>query len=116
MKHPFATLIDRESSFSFTKLESRNKSSKRYIDSCKKSSIHSQKAGPGSYNLPSLLGCTIIDSNQNNFPSYSMGKEDKNTIKVIYKCQQTVNYGKHSPGVGKYNDSISLNNKHNLLA
>lgn len=89
-----------------------NNKRKQKIQSLRKSLTYLQRAGPGSYNLPNLFGGNISDSNLNNNPCYSIGKEDKRTIKVMDRHQRAANLGKFSPGVGRYSPDISkLKNK-----
>lgn len=63
---------------------------------------HLHNAGPGSYNLPPLIGQLAADSNKINNPRYSIGKAKKMEIKVMDKNLSVANIGKHSPGVGRY--------------
>ena len=97
--------ISNQSSLGF-RTEFNNKR-KQKISSLRKSLSYLQRAGPGSYNLPNLFGGVISNSNLNNNPRYSIGKEDKDSIKVMDKHQQTANIGKFSPGVGRYSPDIS---------
>lgn len=46
-----------------------------------------QRAGPGSYNLPSLIGRFCIDANKPNGPRYSISKADKFSMKALDKDQ-----------------------------
>lgn len=70
---------------------------------------YNEKAGPGAYDLPPLLGNqTIIDSIHNP-PAYSIGTQDKKKLLALSKDQANSLKGLESPGVWKYNiDAIKL--------
>lgn len=68
----------------------------------KQGSFHLHMAGPGSYDLPPLIGSQHMVSGKNNNPRYSIGKEDRSTLKVMNKQQAASLKGRFSPGVGKY--------------
>ena len=60
------------------------------------------RAGPGSYDLPPLLGGFIVQGNKKNHPRYSIGKAQKFSMKNLNKEQAKRNVGIESPGVGSY--------------
>lgn len=66
-----------------------------------------QRAGPGSYNLPPLIGTLSVDANKINNPRYSIGKADKFAMKVMDKSQLSAAIGQHSPGVGRYSPDVN---------
>lgn len=66
-----------------------------------------QRAGPGSYNLPPLIGTLSVDANKINNPRYSIGKADKFAMKVMDKSQLSAAVGQHSPGVGRYSPDVN---------
>lgn len=66
-----------------------------------------QRAGPGSYNLPPLLGGMALESHKKNGPRYSIGKADKYSMKVLDKQQRQALTGEHSPGVGRYSPDVN---------
>jgi len=73
--------------------------------------LHMHMAGPGSYNLPPLMGQFTFDANKHNNPCYSIGKEDRDTVRVLDKNQADAQKGQHSPGVGRYSpDNERLRN------
>lgn len=60
---------------------------------------YNEKAGPGAYDLPPLLGNqTIIDSIHNP-PAYSIGTQDKKKLLALSKDQANSLKGLESPGV-----------------
>ncbi|CAI2368371.1 unnamed protein product [Moneuplotes crassus] len=61
-----------------------------------------QRAGPGSYDLPPLLGGFILQNNKRNNPRYTIGKASKYEIQSMTKEQLIRNPGAESPGVGSY--------------
>ncbi|CAI2367039.1 unnamed protein product [Moneuplotes crassus] len=61
-----------------------------------------QRAGPGSYNLPPLLGGFIHQNNKRNNPRYSIGKASKYEVQSMTKEQLQRSPGAASPGVGSY--------------
>ena len=75
---------------------------RRNIGNPYRSLLTLQRAGPGSYNLPSLLGGFIAQTNKKNNPRYSIGKASKFEIKSMNKDQLKRSVGFESPGVGSY--------------
>lgn len=74
-----------------------------------KSLLTLQRAGPGSYNLPVLMGGFTHEANKKNNPKYSIGKANKFSMIALDKEQMKMNTGQDSPGVGRYSpDSIKL--------
>lgn len=68
---------------------------------------HMHMAGPGSYDLPPLFGSNNHDSSKFNNPRYSMGREDRETIKVLSKEQAAALKGRFAPGVGRYSPDVT---------
>ncbi|CAI2367720.1 unnamed protein product [Moneuplotes crassus] len=64
-------------------------------------------AGPGSYNLPGLLGSISMDANKKNHPAYSIGTQSKKKLLILCKDQAHAVKGQSSPGVGKYSGDIN---------
>lgn len=63
----------------------------------------SEKAGPGAYNLPPLIGNFTLLANKRNQPAYSMGNQDKSKVLIQCKTQADSTKGCDSPGVCRYN-------------
>mmetsp|Transcript_494 Transcript_494/g.542 ORF Transcript_494/g.542 Transcript_494/m.542 type:complete len:185 (+) Transcript_494:174-728(+) len=66
----------------------------------------SEKAGPGAYNLPSLLGHISIDANKRNYPAFSIGSQSKDQLLILCKNQAEAMKGQSSPGVCKYDGDL----------
>jgi hypothetical protein len=62
----------------------------------------SEKVGPGTYDLPQLIGKNNIQTSKRNYPSYSIGTQDKKQLLVLCKSQAESQKGQESPGVCKY--------------
>lgn len=43
----------------------------------------SQLAGPGSYNLPALLGSFTMEANKRNYPAFSIGTSSKDKLLIL---------------------------------
>ena len=43
----------------------------------------SDRAGPGAYNLPALLGSFTMEANKRNHPSFSIGTQSRNQLLVL---------------------------------
>ena len=85
-----------------TDMNFRKKNRRRNIRAGYRSLMALNRAGPGSYNLPSLLGGNIMEYGRKNNPRYSIGKADKYSIKSLDKAQRKASTGLDSPGVGRY--------------
>lgn len=68
--------------------------------------FHSERAGPGAYNLPQLLGAFTMDANKKNSPSYSIGQQKKDQLLVLSRPQAESVKGSASPGVWKYSSEL----------
>ena len=53
------------------------------LDKSQSSYLASEIAGPGAYNLPALLGGTILDTKIRNHPAYSIGSQNKEKLLIL---------------------------------
>jgi hypothetical protein len=84
-------------------------SKRRNLGNNYKSLLTFQRVGPGSYNLPVLIGEITHETNKKNNPKYSIGKTNKFSMIALDKEQMKMNIGQDSPGVGRYSpDSNKL--------
>lgn len=79
--------------------QSINKATIRGIKSSGSGYLHDSMAGPGSYNLPALLGNTSIEAHLKNHPAYSIGSQRRDKVIVLSKEQAKTQKGESSPGV-----------------
>ncbi|CAI2367568.1 unnamed protein product [Moneuplotes crassus] len=82
------------------------------FDKSQTCSLSNNLAGPGSYNLPSLLGNISMEATKKNDPVYSIGTQSKKKLLILCKDQAMAVKGSSSPGVGTYSgDLITLKGK-----
>lgn len=68
--------------------------------------FHSERAGPGAYNLPQLLGGFTMSADKKNSPAYSIGTQRKDQLLILSRNQAEALKGQSSPGVCKYDSEL----------
>jgi hypothetical protein len=95
----------------FEQKPAKNKNSK--MDHYNSMYFPNDRAGPGTYNLPALLGSFTMETNKMNYPAFTIGTSSKDRLLILWKNQAIASKGKSSPGVWTYDgDNISLKEKY----
>ena len=86
--------------------------SKSHFENRRNKISFGDKAGPGAYDLPPLMGNFIILTEKRNQPSYSIGTQSRDKILALCKNQAESTKGQSSPGVCKYDsDTLRLKSR-----
>jgi hypothetical protein len=70
-----------QSKSKFDQKHAKNKNTK--IDHYNSMYFSNERAGPGSYNLPALLGSFTMETNKKNYPAFSIGTSSKDKLLVL---------------------------------